>query len=69
MRLSNDYTLVIPHDWSGEEALTMVHFLEHIIHCIWNLHHDGMMTAMRRRNAASGTVKYQPPQSNDDLPF
>lgn len=68
MMLSNDYTIVIPHDWSGEEALTVVHFLEQIAHCIWNLHGDGMMAAMRHRNAASATVKYQTPD-DDDIPF
>lgn len=67
MNISNDYTLVIPHDWSGEEALSVLSFLEQIAQCIWNLHGDAMMTAMRRRNAASGTVKYQPPTGEDDV--
>ena len=67
MSISNDYTIVIPHDWSGEEALDVLCFLEQIAQCIWNLHGDGMTAAMRRRNAASGTVKYQPPSADADL--
>jgi len=67
MNISNDYTLIIPHDWSDEEALIVLHFLEQIAQCIWNLHGDGMMAAMRRRNAASGTVKYQPPSDGDEV--
>ena len=65
MNIANDYTLAIPHDWSGEETLTVLSFLEQIAQCIWNLHGDGMMAAMRRRNAVSGTVKYQPPGEQD----
>lgn len=61
MIISNDYTIIVPHDWSGEEALTVVDFLEQIVQAIWNLHNDSMIVAMRRRNAASGRVKYQPP--------
>ena len=67
MIISNDYTIVVPHDWSGEEALTVVDFLERIVQAIWNLHNDTMMVAMRRRNAASGRVKYQPPNVEAEL--
>ena len=69
MRISNDYTVIIPHDWSDEEALTVVGFLEQLAQCIWNLHGDGMMAAMRRRNAAASTVQYRPPHEDDDLPW
>ena len=67
MIISNDYTIVVPHDWSGEEALTVVGFLEQIVQAIWNLHNDSMLVAMRRRNAASGRVKYQPPNVEAEL--
>lgn len=63
MMISNDYTIVIPHDWSSEEALTVIYFLEQITQSIWNLHGEGMTAALRRRNAVSGTVKYIPPTS------
>lgn len=66
MIISNDYTIVIPHEWSGEEALIVVGFLEQIAESIWNLHHNNMMAAMRRRNATSGPANYQAPSLGDD---
>ena len=42
----------IPDDWSGEDALVVVAFLEEIVHAIWNRHRCEMGLVMERRYLA-----------------
>ena len=42
MNINDDHTVVLPHDWSANDALNVVQFLHTIIEAIWNLYGDGM---------------------------
>lgn len=59
--IANEHTVIVPHDWSDEEALIVVQFLEAVTQSVWNLYGDRVTAAMHRHNAAFGRLEHQSP--------
>ena len=67
----DDYTIPVPHHWTGEDALTVVQFLQEIIQAIWVLHGVGMNELLRcpsLRHEESPWPAIEP-RPDDDMPF
>ena len=71
----DDYSIIVPHHWTSEEALAVVRFLDEVSRAIWNLHGDAMLAILNRSNhpchcspesSQHFNTRYDP---NDDLPF
>lgn len=69
-------SLKIPDDWSGEDALIVVSFLEEIIHAIWSRHRWEMGLVMERSyrdvhsDAEIDNSEEEAPDFGDDaIPF
>ncbi|MBC8426159.1 hypothetical protein H8E07_18755 [bacterium] len=68
-------TIDIPDDWTAEEALTVVAFLEHLVDAVWAEHGDAMaehserLDRLRRPVASSLLRGHRPLRTDSDLPF
>jgi hypothetical protein len=57
----------IPTHWSGEQALSMVAFLDELIRSIWSRHGEEMAEVLRRDRAP--TPSTDPGPAQEVLPF
>ena len=66
----------VPDDWSGEDALVVVAFLEEIVLAIWSRHRWEMGLVIERRyradnpnNRIARSEEEAPDFSDDTIPF
>ena len=68
-------TISIPEDWTAEEALSVVAFLEHLVAAVWSEHADAMvehserLERLRRPVASHPLRRHRNLRSDNDLPF
>ncbi len=58
----------IPPQWTGEQALSVVAFLEDVIRAVWRQHGDHMATLIDADRPPYPEPSYFPP-ADDDAPF
>ena len=54
----------IPHDWTGNQAKTVIDLLENIALTIWDVHGNAILEDHDQQN-----LKIAPPPIEDDYPF
>ena len=62
-------TIDIPNDWSGEDALLIVAFLEEVVHAIWNRHHREMGLVLEHLSTADNSSSPIAASEDEDPDF